>query len=311
MDHIQLPDAASGTRHTTPLLLPLIPYEYDPQDDTGFRCFAERKGCWKNGRLDDEKPPSELARTVQSWLYFGFLSEVLGTSVDPGSFTSAQEAHMDEQTLSSSCLPELLDTWQQTLRSLGPPACDRTLSRVKKIIDDAIEISIACDLFTPSNFEQYGKIMLSVKILLATTVHMYKELAAHYHDTFSYRDSRLFPLPSSGGRPSAAAVLLNYMRDANICQHLAHRLCTSHNYMTAYYLMSLPRQRSADHSKCSTSSCDAFTIDPATYQTKHVTSDYLCLYKAVDVWEISDIIRQGKIPIVNIKISSNDEIESL
>jgi len=308
MDHIQLPKSASGTALFIPLLFPLVPYEHEPHDDTGFEHFAQRKGYWRNGKLDDQKPPLELARIVQSWLYFGFLSEVLDRPISPADLTPAHGVHLDKHKLCSFLLPELLETRLRKLRSQGLAGCDETLSRLRTTIELAIDASITCDLFVPCDFDQYGWIMLSVKILLVTIMHVYNGLAPEH--PFSYRDARLFPISSSGSRSSAAGALLNYMQDAKkMCPQTAYRICTSHNYMVAYYLMHLPHRPEIDHLGCSTSTCTAFTISTTAYRTKHVDNKCSCEHRKVDVNHISDIITQGKIPVVQLTPRGNNDME--
>lgn len=108
MDHIQLPENASGPALSITLLLPLVRYEHEPHDDAGFHYFAQRKGRWRKGKLDDQKPSLELARIVQSLLYFGFLSEVLDRPISPGDLTTAHGVHTDEHKLCFILLPKSL-----------------------------------------------------------------------------------------------------------------------------------------------------------------------------------------------------------
>lgn len=305
MDHIQLPTGFTGTRVVVPLLTPVIPY-----DDLGLKEFARRKGFWKNGRLDEQKTPRELACFVQSWLYFGFLSEVLGYATSPGSFMDASYVDPHLPRLCSASLPDLLDEWQMTLRGLGVTACDRALSAVHKIVEDAIQASLVCDLFipsVPSDLEQYGQVMLSIKLLIITIIHLYNGLAPEI--PFMYTDDRLFPLASPETRPSAAArLLLSHMRNGNICPQAARRMCTSYNFMTAYYLTHLPRHRTTVHSACSKTACEAYKIDQTSYRTAHAEPGCSCHMKPIDVTQVSAFIKDGKTPLIRIEVERSGDV---
>jgi len=47
-----------------------------------FAEFPRRKGFWIHGKLDLNHPPELLASLMQSWLYFGLISEFLGVQID-------------------------------------------------------------------------------------------------------------------------------------------------------------------------------------------------------------------------------------
>src|SRR5438874_9962564 len=85
MDHIvELPvDPAFG-----PVLVPyILGAGYDFQ---GFHDFPHRKG-WDIERLlqgdAQGRPAKDVQRLVQSWLFFGALSEFLDCTIDPLDFT--------------------------------------------------------------------------------------------------------------------------------------------------------------------------------------------------------------------------------
>src|SRR5687767_12541968 len=63
-------------------LLDIIPY-----DRKGLEEFPERCGISKEQLVDTKESPKLIASVLQSWLYFGLLSEIFQTSLNPDDFT--------------------------------------------------------------------------------------------------------------------------------------------------------------------------------------------------------------------------------
>lgn len=308
MDHIVLPAASPVAPIKVPLLSPLLPYT--PSSPADFRNYGRAQGYRVEDRLDQSHSPRELARLVQSWLYFGLLSEILGQVVGPDTLSASSGAHsVQRDFVCSSGLLGLLDEKQKQLRGLGVAACHQALSRMKATIDHAVEASVAYDHFVVSGSDgQYRVVMLSVKLLLVVLMQFYNGLGPEV--TFSYRDPRLFVLSSSSHRRSAAAsFVLGCMEDAKICPQAAERICSSYNYLTAYYLLHLPRSRKVDHVGCSQLICKAYTVDEETYTTVHTTEGCECEHLTVDVEKLNSIIAKGDVPLVRIKIGGKDDVK--
>ena len=81
MDYLQLP-SAPGARH---LRIPLVTtMKFKPA--THFRLFPRERGFRSHGRWTLDRPESEIADFVQSWLYFGLISELCGEELDLADF---------------------------------------------------------------------------------------------------------------------------------------------------------------------------------------------------------------------------------
>lgn len=307
MDHIALPAASPVATIKVPLLSPLLPYT--PSSPAGFRDYARSQGYRSEDRLDQSHSPRGLARLVQSWLYFGLLSEFLGQVISPDTLNGSSDAQsVQHEFVCSTALLSLLDREQEQLRGLGVTACDHALSRMKTTIDHAVEASIAYDRFVTSGSTEYGTIMLSVKLLLIVLMQFCNGLGPDV--AFSYRDSRLFVLsPSSHRRSAAASFLLGCMDDAKICPQAAERICSSYNYLTAYYLLHLPRSRKVNHIGCSQSTCNAYTVDEETYRTTHTIDGCKCKHVPVDMDKLNSIITKGEVPLVQIKSVGRDDVK--
>lgn len=303
MDHLSKPANALQTSIPVPLL-PYIAYDFG-----GIGGFGSRKGYVKNGHLDPSRTSLELASLVQSWLYFGLLSELLGRSVGPNDLAATDApSPADSDNLCTLRLPALLDEWQASLRGMGVWACDERLHVAWKTINTAIDLSGICDGSEPVESAQYASVMLSVKLLLVTVVHMYNAFAPN--DIISFRDPRLFPLPLPYARTAAAAGLLQrYMVDAKLCPQAIDRICLSYNYLTALYLLQLPRHRVADHTGCSRSRCIAYNTKTAGYQSKHVNDDCHCSHLGVNQHLMEKIVTSGDIPLVMLEENISGRIK--
>lgn len=295
MDHLPRPRGIKEPLIEIPLM------EYIPYDFLGFESFPLRKGFVKDGSFDDSRPYSELASFVQSWLYFGLLSEVLEIRVTPECFTAVLAANEPEKALlCSTRLTTLIDDWQKQLRDMGVQRCDEKLRHVGHTIELAIRGSSQCDFNTTRDSEQYAAVTLSVKLLVSTLVHVYNSLWPERQ--FSVQDARLVPLPSSTSTPSPAAwLLMRRMSQANWCPQAVRRICASYNYATACYLSQLPRLRRADHSACTDSNCLAYNTNEQVYEPKHTTAGCQCSHIAVDIERVVKVIQSGGIPLIRLK----------
>ncbi|KAI0854809.1 hypothetical protein F4860DRAFT_498347 [Xylaria cubensis] len=90
MDHLPLPRNAGP-----PIAVPrldVIPYDFVPCLPLNtaldhFRLFPDRHGFGSEGILHPDLEPDELARVVQSWLYFGLISAFFDTHIEIMDFT--------------------------------------------------------------------------------------------------------------------------------------------------------------------------------------------------------------------------------
>lgn len=92
------------------------------------------------------------------------------------------------------------------------------------------------------------------------------------------------------------------------CCHQVNHLSRIHDLEVLSYLATLERSshRLADHKRCLNSvACVAYNTDRATYKTRHVTVDCKCLMVSTPYDNLTEIIRQGEIPLISIKDSTH------
>ena len=81
MDHMPWPKGASPDLIEVPLV------EYIPYDFLGYDNFPRRNGFDIYDGHTRTIEPARLASIIQSWLYFGLLSEVTGETIPLEHFT--------------------------------------------------------------------------------------------------------------------------------------------------------------------------------------------------------------------------------
>jgi hypothetical protein len=98
------------------------------------------------------------------------------------------------------------------------------------------------------------------------------------------------------------------MEDAGICPQMIRKMCASYNYISILYIAQLPRYRDVNHSGCTSLQCYSLSIDAASYQQKHTTSECTCGSVSIDVDEVARIIDIGYIPLIRISIKKNEDV---
>lgn len=296
MDHVPQPAQCSAP----PLQVPHI--AETTYDFSGFETFPQRQGFVRDGHLDATRPSIELASLMQSWLYFGLLSEILGRPVHSDDFVQSMPPdHAYPEVLCSSKLPLLFDEWQVRLRGLGVDKCDEELRSMTGTLKIAIEGSELFDEIETPGYTPYAVVALSVKILIITLIHLHNSVNPEAY--FSASHPGLIPVATNwhGRHPPPAKLLTARMVEAGWCPRAIRRVCTSHNYSTVLYLSQLKRLRTEGHGDCTVDLCLAYNVRETHYSTKHVSADCNCEHVFVDVQKVKSIILSGGIPLVQAK----------
>ncbi|OTA79651.1 hypothetical protein M434DRAFT_38242 [Hypoxylon sp. CO27-5] len=306
MDHIRRP-VNSVIPHLEVPFLDIIPYQLGHFDDfwriAGFEQTTSGSPINEAtpGSLDHNQdsdfisgygnPPSSLARDrstidyarlIQSWLYFGLLSEYTGKVVNPLDFLHITT---DNRRLVTSRNP---------LETLLKPAKHnaRLLEKSKSFLDQISRIPYATQAPFPS-------ILLSVNVLLS--------LLGRINPLYNNSLCLLEP-----GLPQTR-LLAERMSSIGWCPRHINRICGTLGADKAYFVSLLNRhERSGiDHSLCSETSCRANDTNKKTYKTLHVSQDCPCPMVGVDEVQLAEIIRQSKIPIVHVETDPITNIPTL
>lgn len=326
MDYIPQPLSSV----TPPIIVPLaaiIPYELGSFEDFPRRYgFAE-----EGGRLDlNTRTVPEVATVLQSWLYFGLLSEFLGRSVE--SQELAQKATLpDGSIIDRVSTNQLSDLFQKSVLDLKGRK-----GELWSLLEFANDQSRLVDTQLPS-VSPVSEIMLSIKILLLTLSDFAFPNPEKYHPNL---DVRPLDILSINVISPATKLLVDRMESAGWCPQQVIQLCTQYNYAVVYYLSQLHRRyrKGLSHSDCSGSQCVANHIDMKSYPVQHACAPCSCTSISteedievfhdsaeeplvsplcrrcsccdikVDAEKLRQIVSEGGVPLISIQQTDNGKI---
>ena len=310
MDHLPLPsDKFIG--HIS------IPFLATDDYSSPFHDYPQRNG-WNiefRGNLNPKLSHSltshankDLVSLMQTWLYFGLLSEFLGTPVDMEPFKQASDSGslvMSTEVLETlvcnrtSLLleqskvngPALVESWRDAFYGVLVIIRHHTGFFVAGAANDNRALSLTC---------------LAISVLAEYTMSALKglcgRLGVEIPVTQRWRiSSRELPLdhglpimklmPGRGWCPRDVALFNGAQIDT---------------VSTLWYLANLsPPRTSTSHSACTAENCVPLQMDKFQYRQSHISWDCSCSSVESDQSILASIIRSGKIPILVFK---NDEI---
>ena len=289
MDHLPYPD--------NPVLPPLrIPYlckDVESYDGQGLRDFPVRAG-WTTSSIDT----SDSGR-VQSWLYFGLLTEIFGESLESNDFI---ETTIDgQQFVVTRKLPNLLrDCCQENSRmymrmaSLGfrDPSQKgflrgRPRVRLNERLARALELAARLSEVQDTGDNTACVVALSIKVLVWSISNALKTYLPSFEKLYPPRHSRL---------------LRSRMLESGKCPYWTEVYLREYSVGMIYYLASTASIDGADHGSCSADECIAHNIDEQHYTTKHVKDDCPCEMASPDIiGKVTSIIEDDGVPLMRLK----------
>jgi hypothetical protein len=337
MEFIPLPYEST----VRPIKIPFVAvHQYDP-DRTIFSEFPYGLGYSTNEGLDLTRSELELASFLQSWLYFGLLSRLLGKAVDQNNFRvvdHAGDAWVSAEMLTSAIEESLSSLsrerwgmlgWSQSLKkeptrkpehleeeeqsSPGIITRERSLNRGKPkapkekgftALECAIDVLTRLDdTFDAASSPLLAMVSLSIKVLI-TTVWSASRLSSGDYDWF------LKPGPDGCERLSCGAQLLwDKMVSDGWCKHQISRIFRTYRYHVAYYISRLSRRTNpkVKHDNCTIDKCVGWTC-PRSFQAQHLQEACTCQILGVSSSKVAAIIRKGGLPIVSLGVDKHGEL---
>lgn len=96
------------------------------------------------------------------------------------------------------------------------------------------------------------------------------------------------------------------MLEKGWCLHRIEYLADRYDMKLVQQLSELQPLRKEDHGACiDQTSCIAYNVNPATYRTRHVTSDCSCEYVDAPYEKIKRICSRGSVPLISIQQDSD------
>ncbi|KJZ71912.1 hypothetical protein HIM_08668 [Hirsutella minnesotensis 3608] len=291
MDH--LPNFRAATR----------PYSSVPYLGTGhydgsrFREYASSHG-WDVSKLQQgdfvaatNKSPCG-AGFLQDWLYFGVLHELFAAAgkKSPQVHLFVQDTARGK-TVTSRRLDGLISKSVSSIARLGKKKKEAKLG----CLDDALDIasSVVKQLWrlamgngqSPLPMETVLSIMiLGSSIDKALDDAGLSPAATRRH--WNLAEAAKLSMQRSGWCPRDVALTGQFLSEVSM-------FCASH-------LQRGPEAQAA-HDRCSEVACETRQTDGATYQTKHSSDGCRCDFWRADPDELQGIIRQGRIPYIQLR----------
>ena len=293
MDHLPYPDDAI----LPPIRIPYLCADVERYDGLDFVGFPSRMG-WTDWRLWSSR---EIAR-IQSWLYFGLLAELFGSSFDENDFIKNST---DGKIYITTCnLPALLKDrcqenshFYQWASSMG--IRDRSQAgflrgspyvRLNKRIATALGLAQEKSNLLEATVPPARLIALSIKVLIWSVANA----------LCTYLPSRK---QMADFKPRPSPTLTPRMLDGGKCPYWTEIYLQRYSVAMVYYLAAVPfLYGNIDHSTCSVTECTAHDIDEQQYTTKHVQDGCECDMVAPNVAKISSIIEKNGVPLVRLKV---------
>lgn len=312
MEHIPQPLNSDRERIVIPYLADQAP-EYDGQ---GFANFPLRYGYsvseGHNTPSDDHHHGgASYCASLQTWLWFGLLQEVLQTTVLQDAFirlsANGKKVLQTESLLAyiSAARKEHKrhDPWYrfQQLRSHeqqdeGSESAEEV--RVRALLVFAWRCCEEVDRTTSRENEETGLVLLSIRVLIETLSGLFTNEDCLPTSSIQLDVCSLAPIrkrilsKSEWCRPRLEA----------ICRSIKSRPYTSLAYLSSLRRHELPWQT---HTLCEEiGACKAFDIDEATFEGLHVTPDCTCKNVSAPRDQMLAILREGGMPGVRYRIDN-------
>ncbi|KAF3933785.1 hypothetical protein ABW20_dc0101274 [Dactylellina cionopaga] len=310
MDHLPHPRNLRGS--TTLLQVPFLPHKPDYDTSKGHRFFPQNHK-YIAGREYPDRTAYDVASFVQSFLYFGLLSDALGYALEPIELTKTEisEDGNTELKLSSDKLKILILNYQEQLTSKGQQEGQRLLRLLESAKANLQQIE---RILHPTG-DPLPIVLLSVGVLIET-------LFTVYFNNYSLGPNyAMLPRPLVNGdiqTPASARLLEFQMKENGWCPtHIRHTL-SSFSYSTNYYISQIrryppthspsPTPMRRSHISCSVDSCVAYDTDPKTYQTAHYGDCGDCQTIKTPLDKLAKLVGEGKIPLIGITRGLGGEI---
>ena len=263
-------------------------------DSRGFFDFPDRYG-WSDERLSQSllqvEAKLKAEQFLQTWLFYGLLSEIMGVSVPRGHFSRADTD--GQRWVTTKRLPEYVGAWYNRTRwstkeeNTGKHKhCNKCLHSVVQLFRGKTGYSLKDILRT--------EIELSILILLGTLDWCVVKIYGASVDTIEPSG-----IERIGARPMT--LLKPVLLENGWCPSLINRLIRMVGISGLYYATLLgPTSVKKAHSFCSNGECAANDVDDERYTIKHVHKGCRCDFSGPAVDTLKSIVEAGRIPIISI-----------
>ena len=264
-------------------------------DDGGFTRFPARSGFDKKRLLGGdftEHSPAVTAAFLQSWLYFGMMSEVFGRHVEQEDFVVEDDQGHCFVTTEHSLRPYI----KQWLAALEKGALPDAQKRISQCLQEANKyaVHLSGGHLGKTQCPLPPEVSLSIMVLGAT---LESSLSQKQRMTGFRIEKRKW-----GSSPIVSARLALIGWCINDIGRLAETGSITLSYFASTIKRELPEGRS--HQNCTIQRCVAHHIEGGKYPTRHVRENCGCEHIKVPVENVIRVLQSGGIPAIKISPSS-------
>lgn len=238
----------------------------------------------------------KLGMFLQTWLFFGMLSEVLERKTVPSRYTYVENYSDGSRQflITTKNLPDDLASWRQRIGAKSANERETSLRSAVACLDD-----VATTLLQIAKFE----VLHAPQKLLPDEVYLSLAVLAL---TLDWCSQRIFGLGSERTFATATSQLR--------CVFLESRMivlgwCPSHIFelynrvsLSGLYYMSLlgPRVTARKHVKCTKEDCLMNHVPDDEYVRMHVMEGCACGDFSIDMGKVVTILEDGKFPVISL-----------
>ncbi|KIV83932.1 hypothetical protein PV11_05914 [Exophiala sideris] len=313
MDHI--PRLKSPFRDRPYPAVPLLcsPSQYGLKS-RGYKYFHDfpkrldiQLDCLEPQGINVKNIQSKLP-ALQSWLFFGVLTEVFGeieVSVDLNDFVTTQQGQ-PSKTITTACLEKYLYCWMSAWAHWR--GSRTVLTRYARNVDRCLElhskvVSSIGRLVTSSGEASFPWKSETHAVLLSLAV-----LGEALQETYQVIDHPVGPQTRDKALLWQFPLLDQALIEAGWCQGEVTTELRRFNMTYLLYLSMIDRHGlDQDHSTCEANRrCRANQVDFARYRTKHVPtcSGKNCIFMGPPMQEVGRVLCEGDIPLITLEKST-------
>ncbi|KAK9776439.1 putative Het domain protein [Seiridium cardinale] len=243
-------------------------------------------------KVDYSRSSTELASLLQSWLFFGLMSECLGQDIDSQVFVRRCQRKSPEKLAGKPTIDIRVDN--TFLIQFG-----ERRKRLWNTLFEARRVFLEKELLENVLFAQNQVELLELHIKEKSDDFCLNALLVRMllHVIMFQLEQPLGPVNMTA--PSAQ-VIVQRMLAMGWCKQRVTFACRQFSYPALYYMSSLQRYlpRHIDHHECTNDTCKAKADD---MEPTHRKLDCMCMAIEVQMSEVVRIIREGGIPLVRVQ----------
>ena len=267
-------------------------------DRLGFESFPTRMEY----RPQDPASQQTRASYIQGWLYFGFLREVFGESLQVSDFIRQRSSDSlrtvpYQWLLTTAKLPDYFERHPELNRRILQYFNRlKIVPRLGQLLTFVVDQCNQFDHAQCRDDKMSPEVLLSLRILVQTfdsydKCYRYLPRGSHIPNT-TYLHNYL----------STRAIQQHMLRQTSVwCPHQVQYLLKTFTYHVLVYLAEIKRDVAewVDHSHClEEGRCIAYNIDNKTFQGRHVEKCSGCSQVEAPVEEMMSILEDGDIPLL-------------